>query len=94
LHQEIEGPYFPGHLIGDTGFLCVRQSETRVRLPALRSSPNQLVLRVVASSASSRGVRIAFEHDASALVSESEFEQLRGEDRLAVEIRASAIYFL
>lgn len=95
LDQEIEGPYLPGHLIGDIGFLCVRQSEVRVRPPVARSSGNQLLLRLTGSSSSSRGVRVVFEHDVAAFVSESDFEQqLRGHERLAVEIPPSAIYFI
>ncbi len=94
LDQEIEGPYLPGHLIGDSGFVCVRQSETRVRVPLTRTSANQLLLKLLGSSASSRGVRLLFEHGVTAVVSESEFEQLRGEDRLAVEIPPSAVYFV
>jgi molybdate transport system ATP-binding protein len=94
LDQEIEGPYLPGHLIGDSGFLCVRQSETRIRAPGNRVSGNELLLRLAGSSASSRGVRVVFEPDVAATVSESEFEQLRGHDRLVVEIPAAAVYFL
>ena len=30
MDQELEGPYFPGHLIGDRGVLCVRRSEIRL----------------------------------------------------------------
>ena len=93
LDQEIEGPYLPGHLIGDNGFLCVRQSEMRVHPPA-RSSGNQLLFRLLNWSASSRGVRLIFEHYVIAIVSESDFEQLRGQDRLAIEIPASAVYFI
>lgn len=94
LDQEIEGPYLPGHLIGDNGFLCVRESEMRVRAPAARSAGNQLLLRVTNWSASSRGVRVVFEHDAAAIVSETDFGQLRGQDRLAVEIPPAAVYFI
>jgi molybdate transport system ATP-binding protein len=94
LDQEIETSYLPGHLIGDNGFLCVRQSETRVRPPVAHLSGNQLLLRLTAASASSRGVRLVFEHDLAAYVSEFDFEQLRGHDRLAVEIPASAVYFI
>jgi molybdate transport system ATP-binding protein len=94
LDTEIEGPYLPGHLIGDSGFLCVRQSETRVRPPAARLSANELHLRLTASSVSPRGVRLTFEHGLIATVSESDFEQLRGEDRLALQIPPSAVYFI
>jgi molybdate transport system ATP-binding protein len=91
---EIEGPHLPGHLIGDNGHVCVRQSEIRLRPPGVRSASNQIVLRVIERSSSSAGVRLLFEHDVIATVSESEFEQLRGEETLLIEIPASAIYFL
>jgi molybdate transport system ATP-binding protein len=94
LGHEIEGPYLPGHLIGDHGFLCIRQSEVRVQAPPARSSGAPVVLRVLGACASARGVRIAFEHGIVAMASESEFEQLRGNDRLQLEIPASAVYFI
>jgi len=94
LEQEMEGPYLPGHLIGDTGLLCVRQSEMRVRAPVGRPVGNQLLLRVVGWSDTPRGMRMVFEHEVAGMVSESEFAQLRGYDRLAVEIPGAAVYFI
>ncbi|MBV9761264.1 MAG: ATP-binding cassette domain-containing protein [Acidobacteriaceae bacterium] len=94
LGQEIEGPYFPGHFIGDAGFLCVRQSEIRVRTAETRSHHNRLSLRLENWSMSSSGIRLLFDHDAVATVSESEFEALRGENRLYLEIPPSAVYFI
>lgn len=94
LNHEIDGPYLPGHLIGDHGFLCVRQSEVRIHAPAADSAADRFVLRVVEVSASARGIRIAFEDGIVATISESEFEQLRGNDRLELEIPASAVYFI
>jgi ABC-type sulfate/molybdate transport systems ATPase subunit len=92
--QEIEGPYLPGHLIGDSGLLCVRQSEMRIRPPAARPSGNQLSLRLKNWSVSSHGIRLLFEHDVAVIVSESDLEQLRGEDTLAIKIPPSAVYFV
>jgi molybdate transport system ATP-binding protein len=94
LNNEIEGPYLPGHLLGDRGFLCIRQSETKVLPPSARSALNQLVLRVLSSTASSHGIRLTFEYDVSAVVSETEYAQLRGNDCLRVEIPTSAVYFI
>jgi len=91
---EIEGSYLPGHLIGDQGFLCVRQSETKV-LPADGPlSQNQLVLRVLSHGPSSRGIRFAFEQDIFAIATEAESQLLRGSDRLRIEIPSSAVYFI
>ncbi len=94
LDQEIEGPYLPGHLIGDQGFVCVRQSETKVLGPNTPAGLNQLLLRMENSGPSSRGIRVEFEHDVVATASEAEFYELRGKDRLRIEIPASAVYFL
>jgi molybdate transport system ATP-binding protein len=94
LNRDIEGPYLPGHLIGDRGFLCIRQFEMKVLPPRAGAARNQLMLRVVSSSASSHGVRLAFEGDVFATVSETEYEQLRGNDCLRLEIPTSAVYFI
>lgn len=93
LGHEVEGPYLAGHLKGDRGFLVVRQSEIRVHEPA-PSKRDRVGLRVVEAAVSARGVRIALEHGIVATVSESEYEQLRGNERLEIEIPASAVYFI
>ena len=94
LNSEVEGSYLPGHLIGDHGFLCVRQFETKVLPLDVRPSQNQLNLRVLGHNSCSRGVRIAFEHDIFAITSETEFEQVRGSERLRIEIPPAALYFI
>ena len=52
------------------------------------------MLRVLSSSPSSHGIRLAFEHEVFAAVSETEYEQLRGSDCLRLEIPPSAVYFI
>ena len=94
LGHEVEGPYLPGHLIGDHGVLCVREAEIRVRPIETRAAQNRLTLRVIRAIASSRGLRIAFEHEIFANVTEAEWEQLRASDRLSLEIPGSAVYFI
>jgi molybdate transport system ATP-binding protein len=94
LNDEIEGPYLPGHLIGDHGFLCIRQSEIKVLAPSAQAARNQLMLRVMNITPSSHGIRLTFEHDVLAVVSETEYAQLRGNDCLRLEIWPSAVYFV
>jgi molybdate transport system ATP-binding protein len=94
LNNEIQGPYLPGHLIGDHGFLCIRQSEIKVLLPSTQAARNQLALRVLSNTPSSHGIRLAFEHDLFAAVSETEYAELRGNDCLRLEIPPSAVYFI
>jgi molybdate transport system ATP-binding protein len=94
FENEIAGPYLPGHFIGDRGFLCVRQSEMKVHPPGAHAGPNQISLRLLATSWSSGGVRLGFEHAIFVTVSEAQYDRLRGEQELSIEIPASAIYFL
>lgn len=94
LNHEIEGPYLPAHLIGDRGFLCIRQSEMKVLPASVQDAASQLTLRVLSCSPSSYGFRLAFEHDVCAIVSEAEYQQLSGSDHLRLEIPASAVYFI
>jgi ABC-type sulfate/molybdate transport systems ATPase subunit len=92
--SDVQGRYLKGRLIGDQGYLCIRQTEARL-LPNLgRRDPNQIVLRVLGVTPSARGVRVSLEHDAAAFVSEAQYELLRGENTLKLEIPPSAVYFI
>jgi molybdate transport system ATP-binding protein len=94
FEAEIEGPYLPGHLIGDRGYLCIRISELLVHPPSARQSRSDFSLRVVSSAASSNGVRLSFEHGIAALVSGDDYERLRGDETLRLEIPSSAVHFV
>jgi molybdate transport system ATP-binding protein len=93
-NQEIEGPYLPGHLLGDQGWLCIRRSELRVLPCPARAGENQVVFPLEKAIATAQGVRLEFGTDLSAEVSESEYAELRGSRELCVEIPPTAIHFL
>ena len=93
LDQEIEGPYFPGHLIGDGGFLCVRRSEVKAVPPGNHTSKNRLTLRIEGKHASPFGISIALENGFSVVMRETEYSEHSGGDRLTLEIPASAMAF-
>jgi molybdate transport system ATP-binding protein len=92
--QEVEGPYLPGHLIGDRGYLCMPRSEFKALPASSKPARNQLLLKVLGRARSPRGVRLEFEHGLSTTVSEVEFAALRGQDRLCLEIPPSAVHFI
>jgi molybdate transport system ATP-binding protein len=93
LNQEIAGNYFRGHLIGDRGLACIRQSE--IKLSATPAGDgHELILDALGASPDSRGMRVHFEGGLSALVAEAEYQQLRGSSRLALQIPVSALSFL
>jgi ABC-type sulfate/molybdate transport systems ATPase subunit len=90
----IEAPYLPGHLIGDRGWLCVREHEMRVSAEKRPSQSNQLALQVRKTTLVASGIRIHFEAELCATVSEAEWQELRGNDRLWVEIPETAVHFI
>ncbi len=93
-HIEIDGPYLPGHLIGDHGFLCVRASEIKVLPESPRASNRELLLHLLSSAPSSRGVRLNLQHGMFVVVSETEFQILRRAPRVQVHIPRTAVCFL
>jgi molybdate transport system ATP-binding protein len=92
--QKLEARYLPGHLIGDKGYLCVRQTETRVLPDDGRMATNQLVLRMLSTKPSTHGMLVIFEHEITAVVSHAEFERARGSERVKLEIPPGALYFI
>jgi molybdate transport system ATP-binding protein len=88
------GRYIKGRLIGDQGFLCVRQTEARILPNVGRREPNEILLRTTGIVPSAQGIKILLEHEAAGTVSESEYDQLRGEEILKLEIPPSAVYFI
>jgi len=92
--RAIQGPYLPGHLIGDRGNICVRSSDVRVLPPNAPIAQNQIELRVMSRAPSSHGVRLTLEHDITGVVAGTDYERLRGFATLYVELPQSGINFL
>jgi molybdate transport system ATP-binding protein len=90
----LEAAYLPGHLIGDHGSVCVREHEVRVRAAKSGSARNQLMLPVNETTGTATGIRIHFHDDFCAVVSDSEWHDLRGNEALWVEIPPSAVHFI
>jgi molybdate transport system ATP-binding protein len=93
LGQEITGPYLPGHLIGDTGYVCMRRSELTLVQQSNPFSRNQLTLRLKGTSSTAAGLRLAFENGFSAITSERAFQSLPDRQFVTLEIAPSAIAF-
>ncbi|HLH05430.1 MAG TPA: ABC transporter ATP-binding protein [Bryobacteraceae bacterium] len=89
LGQELEGPHLPGHLIGDTGFLCVLQSEMK----PVRGNGNRLVLRVETVQRSAAGVQIQLEHGFTIALSQSEYAGYADSDSLSLTAPVEAMAF-
>jgi molybdate transport system ATP-binding protein len=94
FENEIAGHYLPGHLIGDRGLLCIRESEITVAVPAARPSSDEVLLRVSGASPSPRGIRLQFAGGIGATVAASGYDELKGHERLRVQIPASAVSFV
>lgn len=98
LSHELEGPYLPGHLLGDRGWLCVRRHEVRLVSTNDRAAPNVMRLKPLGVAKSPRGMRVQFDGDSSGGfsvdLSEAEYEDLRGGRDFAVYVPPMAITFL
>jgi ABC-type sulfate/molybdate transport systems ATPase subunit len=92
--QDLNGPYLPGHFIGDRGQLCIRRPETKVLPGDTPPTHNQVVIKPVSATPSARGMRLTLEHGVIAELSRTEYDELRGSEYLKLEIPVEAIYFL
>jgi molybdate transport system ATP-binding protein len=92
--QEIEGPYLPATLRGDSGWLCIPRHELKVLPYPSQAGDNQLVLEVASSSITARGVQLEFANGLVAEVSQSDYEDLRGSRELRVAVPRGAVHFL
>ncbi|HXE04857.1 MAG TPA: ATP-binding cassette domain-containing protein [Bryobacteraceae bacterium] len=92
--QEIEGPYLPATLRGDSGWLCVPRHELKVLPYPPQAGDNQLLLEVASSSVTARGVQLEFANGLVAEVSQSDYEDLRGSRELRVAVPRGAVHFL
>lgn len=92
--SQLQGHYLKGQLIGDQGYLCVRQTEARLLPNIGRREANQILLRTTGVCPSAQGVKVLLEYAAAATVSEDEYTHLRGEHILKLEIPPSAVYFI
>jgi molybdate transport system ATP-binding protein len=89
--QEILGPCLPEHLIGDRGFLCIRESDVTV---AAEQKLNRLTLAIVGSGPSSHGVRVQCEGEFFVTVSQAQWEQIRNSEHLHVILPLAAVHFI
>ena len=94
LAQEIEGPYLPGHLLGDRGHICLRESETEVLPPGVASPGNTLTLDVVGSEETPSGTRLHFADDLRATLRASSASLATQPDQFTLRIPPHAIHFL
>lgn len=94
LDGFLEGPYLPAHLIGDRGWLCVREYEMKVKASKPVQASNVLAVRPVKTTPVATGIRIEFDGEFCATVSEYDWEEMRGSERLWVEIPRTAVHFI
>jgi len=89
LGMTWNGPYFPGHLLGDKGFAVFKETAARI----VRGSTGN-ALQVSAMLPYSRGVRIEMEGGMNALISDMDSRDIRVGANVQVQIPPEAISFL
>jgi ABC-type sulfate/molybdate transport systems ATPase subunit len=94
FQQDIYGPYVPGHLIGDQGYVCLRRSELHLAEQADTPSGNRLRLKLKVRAPAVFGVRLTLEDDFTMVVRESELHSRKEGTDLTVAFPSSAVSFV
>lgn len=93
--QDLETPYFRAHLIGDRGWLCVREPEISLRLPNGKRAPDELATSIEAVAPSVTGMRLRLACGLTAPVTLAEYDSsFRSATQVVAKIPHSAVSFL
>ena len=94
-NHEIAGTYFPGRLLGDRVWLCVRAEELRaMRHNGSRPEPNQVPAKLLRVSERPQSVRLEFSGDISVDMPRQEFERQKDNKDWVVEFPRDALKVL
>ena len=94
LDQEVAGPYLPGHLRGDHGYLCFRESETEVFAKNTSDAKAGLALSVLEMEETARGARVHLTGGITAIVPGATWPRLEAGQQVTVRIRPDAVHFI
>lgn len=82
---ELSGPYFPGRLIGDHVWLCVRPDSLTVTPKNGRPGANQIPATLLRAIEKPEGVRLEFTEDIAAELSRPAFEKFHSVKEWVIE---------
>jgi molybdate transport system ATP-binding protein len=94
-NHEITGTYFPGRLLGDRVWLCVRAEELRaMRHNGSRPGPNQIPAKLLRVSEKPQLVRLEFSAEISVDMPRQEFEKQKDNRDWVVEFPPDSLRVL
>ncbi len=94
-NHEINGTYFPGRLLGDRVWLCVRAEDLRAtRQNGSRSEPNQVPAKLVRIAERPQSVHLEFSGDISVDMPRQEFERQKDNKDWVIEFPSDALRVL
>lgn len=92
---ELTGTYFPGHLLGDRVWLCVRAGDLRVTAcDGARPEPNQVPAKLLRIAEMPQSVRLEFSGGISVELPRHEFERRKDNKDWLVEFPPAALRVL
>jgi len=92
--SELTGPYFPGRLIGDRVWLCVRPDLLRATPKDGRPRANQIASTLLRAIDKPQTVRLEFSDDIAADVPRADFERYRGTKDWVIEFPQTGLRIL
>lgn len=91
LDQTIETHYLPGHLRGDRGFVCLRQSETEAIPPAAQDG---ILLSVISAEETATGRVFKLAGDVKAIVRPGTWSMNEIPQRVTLRFHPSSLSFI
>ena len=89
--SDIQGPYFPGHLLGDRVHLCAMPSRLSAMPRLGRPGPHQITARLLRVAPIANGVRLEFDNDIAVESAAPDAQTARANDEWFIELPPSAL---
>jgi molybdate transport system ATP-binding protein len=91
---ELVGPYFPGHLLGDRVWVCVRADQLRAAARNGKPGPNQVPAQLSSVTDTAQNVRLEFVGGISVILSRADFDRQKHNKEWIIEFPPQALRVL
>jgi molybdate transport system ATP-binding protein len=91
---DLDGPYFPGKLLGDRVTLCVRPAQLSTTARNGRPGPNQIPTELKRALETPHGMRLEFDNGVLVDLARADYDRLRDTKEWVIQFPSTSLRIL